>query len=115
MKTAQETFDHICKSIIAQGKQSYDPDAGDCRYRGPNGLKCAAGFCITDEEYLPSMEGHGVHSPNVEYALRDWNLPVILAMQRIHDFPAHDYIEHFKVGAKGVARMYSLTVPDCLL
>jgi hypothetical protein len=47
--TNQELFDFVCSSVIKQGRPSVN-EYGDCRYRGRNGLKCAAGFLLTDEQ-----------------------------------------------------------------
>lgn len=57
MKTHQEILDIVVPAMIAQGAPSYDVAAGVCRYRGPEGRKCAAGVLIPDEDYRPEMEG----------------------------------------------------------
>lgn len=55
--TEQEAFDKALAGIRAQGyAPSYDPDVG-CLYRGPGGTKCAFGFLIPDELYIPRFEG----------------------------------------------------------
>lgn len=56
MMTAQEIFDTVARHLIAQGKQAVD-ESGYCKYRAPDGRRCAAGVLITDEEYVPNMEG----------------------------------------------------------
>lgn len=48
--TAQEVFDWVVSNLLRQGKKSLD-DRECCRYRGNDGLKCAAGWCISDDEY----------------------------------------------------------------
>ena len=53
-KTLQEIFDIVAEHLMQQGRRS-DKDS-TCRYRGPDGLKCAAGILISDEEYHPDME-----------------------------------------------------------
>lgn len=57
--TAQEIFDKVATHLLRQGKKSEGPGKG-CLYRGPNGLKCAAGFLIDDAYYDPKFEGKGV-------------------------------------------------------
>lgn len=52
--TMQEIFDTSVGGLIKQGCQSVD---GVCRYRGPNGTKCAAGQLISDEDYERFGEG----------------------------------------------------------
>lgn len=57
--TPQEVFDHVVNHLFVQGKQSlyYAPDEFPCcMYRNPEGLKCAAGCLIADEEYDKSFE-----------------------------------------------------------
>lgn len=49
-KTAQEVFTHIVTNLAAQKCQSTDYE-GNCKYRGSSGMKCAAGWCIGDDEY----------------------------------------------------------------
>ena len=46
----QEIFDRVCRHLATQGKRSIECKAGSsvCRYRGPNGLKCAVGILIPD-------------------------------------------------------------------
>jgi len=52
---AQEVFNTVVAHLRAQGKQSLSKD-GTCAYRGEDGLKCAAGILIEDNEYVPEME-----------------------------------------------------------
>jgi len=53
----QEIFDVANESVIKQGKASWRGELGDCAYRGPSGLKCAAGFLLDDADYREEMEG----------------------------------------------------------
>lgn len=54
--TLQEIFDKIASHLIKQNQRSYCDKMSNCVYRGPNGLKCAAGILIPDEEYKPEFE-----------------------------------------------------------
>jgi len=46
--TAQQVFDMSASHLLKQmGRSQSDSEA--CLYRGPNGLKCAAGVFLTDE------------------------------------------------------------------
>jgi hypothetical protein len=47
--TAQEVFDQVALHLLTQGRKSRSADG--CFYRGPNGLMCAAGCLIADDEY----------------------------------------------------------------
>jgi hypothetical protein len=53
--TEQEIFDQVVTHLITQGKTSMNKK-GNCVYRSPEGLKCAAGCLIADDEYLPIMD-----------------------------------------------------------
>lgn len=53
----REIFDECKAHLLKQNKQSKDPNSGRCLYRGPNGLKCAAGIFIKDEDYKREFEG----------------------------------------------------------
>jgi hypothetical protein len=53
----QEVFDQVVSHLRAQGKQAVSSDGIGCMYRSPDGLKCAVGCLISDEEYLPQWEG----------------------------------------------------------
>lgn len=54
--TAQEVFDQVATHLLTQAKRSNTTD-GMCAYRGVNGLKCAAGALIADDEYDERIEG----------------------------------------------------------
>ena len=47
--TPQEIVDTVIPLMVEQGCPSVDEE-GNCEYRGPNGVKCAAGFFLTDRE-----------------------------------------------------------------
>lgn len=84
--TAQEVFDQVAKHLLTQNKTSYSDDAvGICAYRGSEGLKCAAGCIIADDEYNPSWEQQGwtvlVDSRVVPLKHHD----LIRSLQLIHD------------------------------
>jgi hypothetical protein len=55
----QEIFDFVNDAITKQGVPSFDSELGDCAYRGPNGLKCAAGWLLDDADYDRELEGKG--------------------------------------------------------
>lgn len=47
--TAQEVFNQVARHLLKQKKKSIIRDK--CFYRGEDGLACAAGCLISDEEY----------------------------------------------------------------
>ena len=58
---AQYTFNQVAAHLIEQNKRSRNNE-GRCKYRGTNGLRCAVGFCITNEDYDSRIEGRGLKS-----------------------------------------------------
>ncbi len=62
MLSAQQIFDRVLAAIRAQGVPSIiiDEQGLRCRYRGPNGLKCAVGHLIPDNVDCSAFEGEPV-------------------------------------------------------
>lgn len=56
MVTKQKTFDTVVAHLRRQGCKS--ADLFGCLFRGPNGLKCAAGCLIPDSDYDPKWENY---------------------------------------------------------
>lgn len=61
--TAQQVFNQVRDHLLAQGRRSLlYPGNEDralsvqCAYRSPDGLKCAAGCLMSDEEYRPEFD-----------------------------------------------------------
>ena len=57
----QEVFNKAVKGLAAQGFQSSRNKDKTCRYRGPEGLKCAVGHLIPDEVDCTPLEGDSVY------------------------------------------------------
>lgn len=83
--TNQELFDFVCLNVIEQGEPSVD-EKGACKYRGPNGLKCAAGFLLTDEQ------AEGCEGLELGYVIDDypefedlWDVNLVSLLQLAHD------------------------------
>lgn len=87
--TEQEVFDWVVGNLLKQGAKSLN-DEGDCRYRGDDGLKCAAGWCISDEEY--SRIGVGIegsvwgnsHAPGFA-GIAGEHRGFLVRLQNVHD------------------------------
>jgi hypothetical protein len=79
---AQYTFDQVAAHLIEQGQKSTLLGI-ECAYRGENGLRCAIGFCISNENYRFEMEDH-----NITYSCASLGSKTILEMvdkQYSHD------------------------------
>lgn len=87
--TLQEVFDRVSKHLLKQKVKSVIKGQikDTCLYRSPDGLKCAAGILIPDEEYTKEMDVHGdwlilVENELVENKFAD----EIAVLQEIHDY-----------------------------
>lgn len=91
--SAQAVYDQVVTHMLTQKAQSLSA-TNTCAYRGSNGLMCAAGCLIADDEYDPSMDSAdgkdwiGVIS---DYGITDAHASLIETLQSIHDGddPAH--------------------------
>ena len=109
--TAQEVFDQVVTHLLTQMKQSKSSPNGICAYRGKNGLKCAAGCLIADDEYTPEMDNPNP-LPNVKVD-SNWasqvanglfphdHCDLVMKLQRLHDNNyVCDWEERLKLLAK---------------
>ena len=89
----QQAFDIMVQHLRQQGRPSRY-DATGCRYRGPDGTKCAVGALIPDSLYRSGMEGLTIKSLVIEdrdvygelcNLLDSIDLQLLEEMQTIHD------------------------------
>lgn len=117
----QEAFDLAAKHLLAQGVKSREkadsssPYPPACAYRGEDGLKCAIGALIPDDQYSPNME-----NMSVSILLRQEYCPPILKsgdltkgfLQGLQD--AHDHahgdgdVEEFRRNLFTFAKQWKL-------
>ena len=86
----QEIFNKCSEHLLKQNRKSIAESVG-CLYRDDNGLTCAIGCFITEEEYNPDMEV----------------MPLLMALQAVHD--NHD-VEDWEISLKEVAEEFSLKI-----
>lgn len=96
--SAQEVFDYVCNHLLTQNEKSVDyidptnEDSISCKYRNEDGLKCAAGCLIGDEEYLYEMEGFIWSDMVVEFNVTSEYKSLIRELQKIHDtYPTSEW------------------------
>ena len=89
MLNGQQIYNKVRAYLLKQNEQSIY--RGECKYRGPRGLKCAAGVLISDENYISSFEGKMINEAvEVVQALIDsgvdpvW-LDLVRGLQSVHD------------------------------
>jgi hypothetical protein len=118
--TPQKVFDKVVLGLRAQGCKS---EMGDlCRYRGPEGTKCAAGLLIKNSEYSAGMETHNIKGiirssaaeqrkiseasiqPLIE-RLKP-HIDLIFALQCAHDFVD---VENWETEFRRIADAFKLT------
>jgi hypothetical protein len=96
--TLQESFNHICRNLIAATRPAvYQDDTGltHCQYRR-DGAKCVVGWLIPDEYYTPLMEGKGVARLLMAHRellrevplIQPWRTTELEVLQRLHDAAA---------------------------
>lgn len=128
--TAQELFNTVVLHMRKQGRQSNTAGPGSsCRYRSPEGMKCAVGCLIPDEVYNQGIEGRSVNSAAVMMLLMDLHLQehksLLISLQGAHDWawgshdedgetdfkPAPAWMDIFELRARGLAKRYGLEYP----
>lgn len=107
--TKQETFDIVVAHLRRQGQKSkLKTGKIKCLYRGPRGLKCAAGCLIPDELYSPEMEGKTWWQLTTKYPQLNelgHDLRLVDVLQATHDlFPVYVWEAKFKL----IARLQNL-------
>lgn len=107
----QEIFDKAWNGLKAQGFRRSADEHGSCLYRGPNGLKCAIGHCISDEAFNHRWEGSrdepfkaagvgGWGSQKYEWAIE---------LQNAHDTASDP--SDMEGGLRRFAKKHKLTIP----
>ena len=113
--TAQELFDQVVTAVVKQGRKSEGTD-GRCMYRHPDGLKCAAGHAMTDEEFeeFGGMERNDAWfgGDRVPPRLKPYQ-HLLNALQSDHDSANNgDFARDFLRHAEDTARDFKLTMPE---
>lgn len=106
--TTQQVFDQVATHLLKQRKVCRDnkhPNKLDntCLYKSVEGLSCAAGCLMTDEEYKPSME----NKIFVDLFPRCKHNALIAALQNLHDFMSAAF---WRDGLKDIAKEFKLKV-----
>ncbi len=115
----QEAFNKICDHLMTQKKQATHSGhwGGSCRYRAPDGSKCAVGCLIPDELYTPSMEGQVIDGtlcvgrPALRKLFAEIDESMLENCQTLHD---HDTVGNWASGLRVIAQRFSLLIPDSI-
>ena len=94
LTTAEEIFDYVEAHLRNQGQRSRAKTGiirGLCRYRGPEGLMCAVGCLLADDEYDSGMEYNNIYTlvsdgilPDIPCRLRP-HIKMLAELQDLHD------------------------------
>lgn len=105
----QEVFDRVAQHLLTQRCKSLD-EYQECCYRNPEGLRCAVGCLIEDDEYTSEMEGEVPRErekakymdPVTKWALRHGlNTALLRALQTVHDrYSVSNWSQHLVSVAK---------------
>lgn len=106
-ETAQEVFNKVYCHLMTQMMRC--EDGITCLYRDDDGLKCAAGCLIPDEEYKLEMEGNGWSHLVSEGMVPPEHKQLIIDLQHIHDGVS---IDMWKEQLREIALNHGLTVPN---
>lgn len=100
--TNQDLLDTVSEHLLTQMERSAIEVGNElhCRYRGPNGLKCAIGCLIPDEKYKPELETIIASNSAILSAagLTFEQSALVEELQNIHDgIPVTHWKEHLIV------------------
>ena len=101
----QQVFDYVVEQLYKQGVPCVENGTDRCMYRGPNGLKCAAGILIPDEIYnkeWDSKDGKTYDMLVEESLVPETHRELISELQIAHDDWAmgSDFLQEFKKAAR---------------
>ena len=114
MMTPQEIFDKVARHMLTQKCKAMVE--GNCMYRTPEGLRCAAGCLIPDDKYRPDMEGvlwgssrinplNGNRDSTEIIASEIGHRELVGQLQMIHDEVT---VEDWRSAIDGIAAAYEL-------
>lgn len=131
--TPKEIFNTVVTHLYTQKKQAYDNRNNTCAYRTPEGLKCAIGCLIPDDDYDYRMDGidsQGFYlggsmeaivanfPNNIPSYFKD-NFDFLFKLQGIHDGAEvdNDIDRNFKmrtltIELRNFANYYNLYIPE---
>lgn len=116
--SAQNILNQVWEHLIEQNAACKDEITDKCLYRSPDGLKCAVGCLIADDEYEDWMDNTDEDEGSGWLAMATrLNQPkhrvLIADLQAVHDsnsYP-HDVVE-WKQNFKDVAEKHGLEMPE---
>lgn len=101
----KEAFQIAKKHLLCQMKKSEAvvDQTFKCLYRGPNGLKCAVGALIPDDEYKAWHDNASLSDVARETSLSLLSLHMLRDLQALHD---HEPIHKWALGLERLELKY---------
>ncbi len=110
-ETEQEVFDIVYRHLMKQMRKCTDDgtEVGTCMYRGLEGMKCAAGVLIPDDNYDSEMENCTWMRLVHEKKVPEDHHKLIARLQRVHDVV---FIDKWEATLQDLAAEHQLKVPE---
>ena len=111
--TAQEVFTQVATHLLTQLERSSTSPTpySNCLYRGPRGLKCAAGCLISDQEYTPALENNPWSILISDCFVPGEHGNLIMSLQLVHDAKN---VEDWKEVLSNLAKEKGLEMPKTI-
>lgn len=120
----QEVFNTVAEHLLRQGAKSGVPSSFcgmnrfSCRYRAPDGKRCAIGICVPDDVYSENWENTTIRTVAKDDPLRyakvfgtEVSSDLLEQLQECHDEFA---VEAWPTRLRTLARYYNLQLPPSL-
>lgn len=106
----------LTQKAKSKGYVSALPMQRVCAYRGDGGRKCPIGYLILDSIYTPDMEGHGIKSLLITWAIlasgydivEEGSIEFLQELQNIHD---ELFVEDWEHALAFTAEQHGLNIP----
>ena len=110
--TAQSIFNTAYTGMLAQNQRSQIGN-DRCAYRGPNGLKCAVGMVLTNDEYNPLMNSESMDVAELldRGLLPDRLVPHLKLLDDLQIAHDCDHPRHWPTELAKIASKHKLEVP----
>ncbi len=115
--TRQEAFNIAYLGLKAQGFERAIANDSSCRYRAPEGKKCAFGHLLSDKLYTPAFEGrtataviNELNRCKTKHPFRIEDRDFYDNLQQVHD--EGNTLEVMQKGLKLFAKNNNLTIPS---
>lgn len=85
-KDKHEVFDYVARHLMKQKRKSFvNVEKETCAYRSFDGITCAVGCLIDDDEYSEDIEGNTWHSLVARGSVSPKHQQLLRRLQILHD------------------------------